>query len=379
MTEQYLYVHNHEKSYKYTGRVPKSEWQEASAITAYCGDEKKVVIPPFQLNTTLLEESEAAAQATGKRPRVSIVMIYLDAVSRPAMHRSLPKSMKFLESLAQDPKSPASVHQFLRAHSYVHNTAPNSRGMFTGTQYTSTKPYLWESLKEAGYITMIVDNTCVEWAVKYGGRSSQPDIAPNAIWCHDDYTIVTDDDYNFVKGTSSIVRRCLLGNQTDELGFQFQKNFERTYRDQSRFSLLKFTEGHEISTSVIMTVDDGLEDYLRSVDFNSTVVMLLSDHGNHMGFLLKAFYSFYVESYLPGLFLVTPKWLLTEENRKALEHNTQALVTPADFHATIMDIALNGYPAEERSDEELSLVSDSIPYTRDCESAQIPDIYCQCH
>ena len=283
-----------------------------------------IVIPPFyrdeeaiqhlkEKSAEFLESDNCnkAAKAAGRLP--NIVMLYIDTISRPNLFRSLPNTIKFLEDFAaqsERPEFPATISQFLRIHAYVHHTKQNSRGMFTGSQNLTKLPFIWEDLKRAGYITMIADNSCVEWARKYGGRSSQPDISPNAVWCHKDYTRDPTVDYNLLKGSNSVKTRCISGKRTDEIMFEYGKTFDTQFHDVPRFSLLKFTEGHEITTRVITLIDDNLTDYLRSIDYNNTVVFLLSDHGNHMGYLsfLSTLYSFHVESVLPGLFIMAPKW-----------------------------------------------------------------------
>lgn len=324
-TEQYVYSHEFEKTFDYTGPVPLEELRDASAIDAHCGSENLIVIPPLYRDEEFVdilkkknkefiesENSNRAARSAGRTP--NILMLYIDTISRPNLFRSLPKTIKFLEDFAkksESPNFPATISQFLRIHAYVHHTEPNSRGMFTGTQNMSSLPFIWEDLKRAGYATFIADNSCVEWARKYGGRSSQPDFSPNSVWCHKDYTRDPDTDYNLLKGPNSVKTRCISGLRTDELMFGFAETFDKQYADVPRFSLLKFTEGHEVTTRVVTLIDDNLTYYLENVDYNNTVVFLLSDHGNHMGYLsfISALYSFHLESILPGLFIMAPKWI----------------------------------------------------------------------
>lgn len=325
-TEQFAYTHSHTQTFDYTGPVPLASLKHASVIDAKCGSEKLLVVPPFYRDEEYVSELKRANKAflasessnritssVGKSP--NIVMLYIDTISRPNLFRSLPKTIRFLEEFAENSEKadfPATISQFLRIHAFVHHTEPNSRGMFTGSQNLTALPFIWEELRgRAGYATMIADNSCVEWARKYGGRSSQPDFSPNSVWCHGDYTMDPNVDYSLLKGPNSIKTRCISGMRTDEIMFEFAKTFDRTFEDVPKFSLLKFTEGHEITTRVVTLIDDDLTEYLKGVDYNNTVVFLLSDHGNHMGYLsfVSFLYSFHVESILPGLFVMAPKWM----------------------------------------------------------------------
>lgn len=69
--------------------------------------------------------------------------------------------------------------------------------------------------------------------------------------------------------------------------FDYMESFWKNYAGLPRFGLAMFNEGHEGTGDVIGLVDDDLHEFLsagyKSGSFDNTAVVLLSDHGLHMG------------------------------------------------------------------------------------------------
>ncbi|KAH3767903.1 type I phosphodiesterase/nucleotide pyrophosphatase [Pelomyxa schiedti] len=302
--------------------------------------------------------------------------------------RKLPKTTRLLEKIESDEE--AHVAQFLRYHALGQTTKLNGVAMFTG----HSKPKkdfltLWELVKPK-FVTGIVDNSCMEWSAKYLSRSTFPDHRLNSIWCLPEYigsTTTDGETFNPFFGPWSFQRRCLFGKPVHMWAMEYATLFMNTYRDCPKFLLLKLTEAHEPSGMVVTAVDEGLHSFLSSLDLNTTAVVLVSDHGSHMGipWTLGAFSS-KLENRLPALFLVLPNWWLQQQRsapgvKIPLEENEQALITPHNVFGTILDIAGVAAPSRQLSDCPVctkSVISHRIPTNRTCSQANIPDQFCVC-
>lgn len=53
------------------------------------------------------------------------------------------------------------------------------------------------------------------------------------------------------KGGNSVYRRCLYHHDTNKFVFDYGEKFLDTYKDDKKFLLLEFTDGHEITSEVI--------------------------------------------------------------------------------------------------------------------------------
>eukprot|EP01105_Mastigella_eilhardi_P028484 TRINITY_DN942_c0_g1_i1.p1 TRINITY_DN942_c0_g1~~TRINITY_DN942_c0_g1_i1.p1 ORF type:complete len:593 (-),score=122.44 TRINITY_DN942_c0_g1_i1:1334-3091(-) len=305
---------------------------EAAVVT--CGKHRN-------LHLRVPRDHDAVMRVSGRPPpkedvplaAPNIVVIFVDALSRNDFFRKLPTTMHLLENVHGDANSPADVFQLMLYHSLSFHTRPNTLAMFTGEAQPPDSPLtLWELLRPR-YVTAIVDNTCLEWSAKYlHNRSAVADHRLNAPWCLPEYAGVSrDEQYPLLYGAWSVQRRCIAGRAVHEWAFEYGRRFIDAYPDLPKFLMLKFTEAHEPSYTVANVLDTALAQFLATLDLNTTAVVLLSDHGYHMGLLnIMDTWGSILENHRPGWFMVLPKWWLAargdaEENLRA---NEQSLVTP---------------------------------------------------
>lgn len=140
------------------------------------------------------------------------------------------------------------------------------------------------------------------------------------------------------------------------------------------------------TNSVLHTLDASLEHALGRLlaAHPNTVVMLLGDHGLHMG-LYPLTHAGSLEHHLPALFLVLPRALLAAAHRnvsEALAHNEQALITAYDLYRTLA--VLPTLPALAPRAPRVSRPSsrslfEHIPATRSCADAGIAPLRCICN
>ncbi|KAH3742632.1 type I phosphodiesterase/nucleotide pyrophosphatase [Pelomyxa schiedti] len=310
-------------------------------------------------------------------PAPNIVFIFLDAISRAGWHRKFPETLSVLQDL-HTRNEDLEVFQFLRYHAVGHTTRKNARAMFTGESDANRHKTLWE-LIEHKYVTGIVDNTCTEWSAKYlYDRSAIADHRLNSPWCLPEYVGTgRTENFDLLRGPWSLQRRCITGIFVHDWVLQYAQLFLKSYQDQPKFLLVKFTEGHEPSGSVLGMLDNSIAAFVRSLDLNETAVFLVSDHGLHMGPLWSMnAASTRLENKLPGWFMILPKWWTTARNASStLRGNEQSLVTPYNIYATVLDVA------SEHVDPHFGKHVDSafrpIPF-RNCTEARIPQKFCKC-
>eukprot|EP00727_Mastigamoeba_balamuthi_P001255 m51a1_g11126 hypothetical protein (642) ;mRNA; r:124662-126834 len=372
----YDYVQAHSRSGASAGPLGANWTAGTCAAMVSCGAAEQLVPVPLGADPTV---SAALARAAREAPRPregrpDVVVVFLDSVSRAQFVRCLPATARWLAERA----GPAGrVRQFARYHSVAGNTPRNSRALLTGREGAGEGArYLWEACAAAGYATLLADNTCAEWARKYGGRGSSPaHVAPNGLWCSRAYTGRKPDGYALLWGASSLRRRCLGGVQADAVVFAQAAQFlAMGPADLPRLALLKLSEGHEPTGAVAATLDAGLAGLLAGLDARATptLAVLVGDHGLHMGpAWALGLGSAVAENRLPALYALLPRGL-AEEQLRASRENEEALVTAADVHATLVEAA--GAPGGSGG---RSLLSQLLPW-RGCEAANITRDWCIC-
>ncbi|KAH3764368.1 type I phosphodiesterase/nucleotide pyrophosphatase [Pelomyxa schiedti] len=373
-----IYVQERTVVNKYNGPFPL----ETDAAIATCGADHNVHIT-CNRNPDVIERLTSPKNGHQHSPSPlagavpNIIFVFVDAVSRSAWHRKFSSTLAFLEGLKNSPN--AEVFQFLRFHSIAHKTRDNSRAMFTGN---IEDPFatIWELIDDK-YVTGIVDNTCHEWSANYlFGRSSIADHRLNSLWCTPEYNgNGRMESYNLLRGPWSAQRRCIAGQLVHDLAFKYANLFLDAYKDQQKFLLLKFTEGHEPTGMIVGMLDDPLATFLSTLDFNTTALIMVSDHGLHMGPLFSFGLTSQLESLLPGWFMVLPKWWLGGTRSQILMENEQALVSPYNIFATVLEIAGFDIPTKvsTRSHFAQSVASHNL-VANSCLSAGIPQHLCLC-
>lgn len=176
----------------------------------------------------------------GPRPKVNVLLLYLDAISRRHFHRRFPTTAAFLNKLKKEREDDLVVTEFFRYHAIGITTSRNARAMFTGFSLRPSSvedlPYLnsirfsrneempppnypvpiWEAYKRKGFVTAQIDNSCQDWEAKYVARSSHGwDHQFVAPFCLPEYFPLKNPHGNWV-GPFAIRRRCLAGSQVHQ-------------------------------------------------------------------------------------------------------------------------------------------------------------------
>eukprot|EP01028_Stygiella_incarcerata_P013191 TRINITY_DN81607_c0_g1_i1.p1 TRINITY_DN81607_c0_g1~~TRINITY_DN81607_c0_g1_i1.p1 ORF type:complete len:731 (-),score=151.15 TRINITY_DN81607_c0_g1_i1:1238-3304(-) len=331
----------------------------------------------------------------GKAPNV--VIAYFDAVSRRHFIRKFPKTVQFLNKKFGNGRSKdvGEFHEFFRYHARGIMTHPNDVAIFCG-QLSSKKwpngvvdvPTIWEKYASGGYGTVHIDNSCQDFSGKYQNKTSFIDHEFVPMFCLPEYYPIGNPHGNWV-GPFSIRRRCLAGEQVHTYVFEYAQKFSKAYSDIPYWMWMAFTEGHEGTGEVIGLLDGDVERYLQSFDYENSILIMLADHGLHMGPL----YAFgaevaTLENKLPFLNIFVPRWFSQKYPRisKHLQDNEQKLVGSFDLYATLEHIL--ALANKDFKDDEYDVFSTSAVHgeslfshlseARCCEDIAIGPGTCRC-
>jgi len=311
-------------------------------------------------NKTLIEERKKI-KTNNKIKFNNILIIFIDALSRPEFFRSFPKTTSLLNSIYyknENNKNQITSYQFLKYHCYNAYTEINIIPMFYNHVLLSNKEgkSIIKSLKENGYITAHSENQCAKELY---------DIEKNSTlnyenFDHENYALFCDPNYFFPKsyfsplhGPYSSFKKCLYGKETFEYVIEYGIKFWESYKNEKKFLRLGFIDAHEGTLELGKYLDlplfNFLNDFIKNYFDNKTSIFLLSDHGNSMAGLFYALESndFMIERALPFLFLILPKNNFDNENnllynKSALIINEQRFITAFDIYFTLNDmIGLN--------------------------------------
>jgi len=293
----------------------------------------------------------------GKR---NIVVLLLDAVSRPHLFRMLPRTVSLLQQHAVD---------FTKYAVVGPNSGPNQAALYAGADLVSRnlnnvkQQWFWDRLREAGYETMKLEDDCVRNSNVI--RSLRP---------------------NTTYGSEHDELQCLLGDPAEHswcngvqtkigITLRYASQFIKSTHDTPFAAMVHLLPGHENSGFYLHTVDGILSQFLAETIDQHVQLVVLSDHGLHYG-PFESTPPGRKEHAQPFLFVHTP----VEQEREELKMNQHQLTTPFDVHRTLLGWA-DLQPADEcehhgclrhrLDDPELRMAE-----KRTCASVGIPTEWC---
>jgi hypothetical protein len=211
-------------------------------------------------------------------------------------------------------------------------------------------------------------------------------------FCHRHYA---GGEYTKVWNLKRAVR-CMGSYQVHNHYSGYLKQFLRNHKAMGLnappfLSLNLLMDAHEASMASINLVDDDLSDLLIWLDvhgiFNTSAVLLLSDHGQYYGPYHNLFGAGTKEQRLPVFLLSLPNWYLHKhpEVHIHLQQNQQKLITAYDIYKTLIE--LPSFPSPVNYSRfglanppwAYNLFGSKIPSNRTCAEAHIPEYWCVCN
>lgn len=287
--------------------------------------------------------------------RRRVVVLLIDAISRPLVEAKYPLLMNFSR---QDHKA----FHFKNHHTLGYNSQPNKEGLYAGISAakinTDAPKWLHKTFKQSGYTTIHADDVCEPTKV-VGTLTSlmgtKPgDIMPNDSAVCSPQVKCTDPDPSCSAASSiEFVAQAVEQHVQCDLFVTLNPNHEHSIRwwySKADLWVVRFLE--------------------RVVSHN-TIVVVLSDHGMHYG---APFISPLGTAYRtnPFLMILWPKQMKGSTS-KALQRSTSAsLTTPLNVYAFLAAIA-SGAPHSNTS-----LASPNFALNQTCKEAFIPSTECRC-
>eukprot|EP00833_Pecoramyces_ruminatium_P012455 jgi/Orpsp1_1/1186487/evm.model.d7180000050978.1 len=387
------------KTYNYTEPV---DLKNVEAVYVTCGNQSKLV-------TRIAERRVGPNKDSQPIEKLNVLMIFIDALSRRQFYRNLPKTAEKLERIHKSGIS--HLNQFFRYGIIGKNTEANSLGLFVGLQAEGKRKGIpiWEEYKKRGYVTGIVDDQCESWDVTFNRRiANSIDHELISPFCLPEYHETYGNPYSNFKGPWSIRRRCITGQYVHNYALNYTREFINLYDGTNPwFFRSSYMEAHENTSEVLSYMDNDLLNFFESLSdetLNRTAIVMVSDHGLHIGINYLFSNQGFVEHKLPMLFTLIPERFLDKypELRNNLEENEQKLISAFDIYTTLRDILDFNLSLEPK--EKLGIGIDiseivnrklnnkkqknSIIWgksllrkisNRKCQDVLIPNEYCVCH
>lgn len=323
-----------------------------------------------------------------KRQKPMIILVpVVDSFSRRHFYRKLPLTVDYLNALDQG--SDWSVFDFKLHNIIGADTAENMNRVFgekwvkrfEGNQNVDFhgQNAIWTLLKGKGFVTLFGSDACNHNMPMSMGRRPKVDYAVNLFYC----ALYVYGDYRAAKQFVNH-QRCVGSHMSHYYLMNYTLEFSQLYRGRNQWVFAHFTAAHEMTGQHAATLDEDLRDYLRNYteEFgkdHEIVILLNGDHGMRYGEFLTHQESIQ-EHRLPAFFFIARKDFLknySPETAAVLQHNTQRLNSKPDIRETIL--ALADWQAglqHTKHPRFFNLLSDLIPDSRDCDTADIPIWYC---
>ncbi|XP_064462747.1 uncharacterized protein LOC135373551 [Ornithodoros turicata] len=313
-------------------------------------------------------------------PRLNVLVLGMDSVSRINFNRHLPRSGKFVRDVLRG-------FELFGYNKVGRNSFPNQTPLLTGLSADEAKsmatnkffddlPFVWKEYKKQGYSTLFLEETPKYGLYTCDGKGfkhSPTDYYPRHV--------VQAVDRSYLKRYKSVTY-CVGPKLPMTLYLEYLLGLIDTWKDQPFFAYAWMSELAHNDLNTAGLSDSPFLDFLRALYdrgvLNNTVVAFMSDHGLRFGSFRNTYVGWY-EDNLPFAFLLFPDWFLERypQYAKALETNQRRLTTHYDMHATLLQMC--GFTNMKRTDTKrgLSLFYE-VPENRTCAAASIPDHLCTC-
>ncbi|XP_013412040.1 uncharacterized protein LOC106174860 [Lingula anatina] len=362
----------------------KFDFSEVHCTSPTTGENYTNLVSGIAYNASLFARANSTPGARNAMG-FDVLMIGYDSVSRLSWMRSLPKTYQYF---TKDLKGTVlegynivgdgTTHAlFPMLTGLTEEELPESRRGKPGAVSVEGFPFVWKDYKKHGFITQWAEDEPNLGAFHYRllGFNETPT---------DHYMRVF---YLRKNEVSKMFQRFCLGSVSSH---QNQLNWIKEaflmYRDNPKFIFSFHGEySHYRHDTKIQNADEELAEFLKNLKkdghLDTTVLILMADHGARFGILRETFQG-KLEERLPFFSFRFPmkfRKLYPEAYRNFLI-NAKRLTCPFDIHATFMDMLnYNKHSETEKGKLKrgISLFKE-IPLQRTCADAGIEPHWCAC-
>lgn len=253
------------------------------------------------------------------------------------------------------------IFQYFKFNSIDSYTAPNLIASYYGSKLDGNGTHFGNYFKNNGFIIGRVNSFCGKEVVINKGNKK---LFNHCRWDHEGLTIgCIKSFYNgrFVDKLNSLVKRCLFGKDLVDYSLEYLELFWYSYIKQNKMFLYQGIEGHEPTGELIGHYDEiyfkFLNKFYKKGLFKDTVIIIFSDHGEHLTGPLYLFNSedFFFEKTLATLFLIIPnnEFLYKNNLYETMKYNQQIFTTPFDIYNTLIYLS-NGKIKEMNNQNNFS-------------------------
>ena len=341
---------------------------------------------------------------------LTVVVLVLDSVSRQNFFKNMQSTVNFFNAKLVNASSELSKHfviyDFLINHSVEPFTVPNMVPILYGKSKETIESLLasasidkpkdlhlflelqqnysvWEYYKNKGFVTMILYDSVSDYLSKITGRKFTADHSAFNFWnLAKQYFLYSDFENKDI---------CIGRHMPHVYSLKYLSEYLKNYKGYNRFSYMHINTAHELSGVRISHADKDFavffEDILQFYSkINEDIVFLfMSDHGASSGDFVTL--QSFPERLSSFSFLISNKdYVQKHEFQNNLMINVQRLSSRYDWHKTLRHLAITPYKVLTLDDAEyqdtntvpqsVSLLLETVPYSRTCEDAGINQIFC---
>ena len=305
-----------------------------------------------------------------------------DSISRHQFYRALPKTVNTLREIIRDPSIDATVLDFEKYQSYDSSTHSNMKKLFAmenanqnKTDVSRTVKQLYTKFKKASYETLFQEDACwfdsfasllrpkflaaknsthSLWKrfYKYMKENFMPNVNSFGIGFSSCKLLQDLGDTNIFDGETLPVL-CLDGRPLIYYCLNVVQNLLETYKNNSCpvFSYLHLNTGHEHTGQRITQDDEYLAGFVKTmaIEYNTTLTILLSDHGSKTTEYATRTVPGLKETYKPFLFIIVPRQaakIIGNEKMGNLIRNQKRLVALEDL-SFALDGIVRGFDVDK--------------------------------
>ncbi|XP_037041406.1 uncharacterized protein LOC119078066 isoform X2 [Bradysia coprophila] len=318
---------------------------------------------------------------------INVLMYGFDSLSKNAFIRKLPKTYDYLtQHLKGDvlqgynivgDGTPQALIPILTG--FTELELPETRKRMKGSKSVNVYPMIWSEYERSGYVTSF--NEDVPHIGTFSYRLNGFDQQPTDHYMRTFYLAIDPELANYKK-------LCVGSQPRHNVMLDYTKEFMQSYTVKPRFVFSFHGELSHDSINLIGVADNDIKNWLTDLQssgvLNSTILILMSDHGNRFAAVRNTLQG-KLEERLPFFSFVFPEWFKTKHSRQYqnFRDNLNTLSTPFDVHATLEDIlrlqstSFDKIKKPMPKTRSISLF-DKIPKNRSCADAYIEPHWCVC-
>jgi len=314
---------------------------------------------------------------------LSVIIIGIDCMSRPNIIRSMPNTYRALSKDWVEYKGYNKIGE---------KTFPNVMAFVTGLNVSSIEKtcmrdaedplddcgFIWNDASNKSYVTLYAEDfvkcATFNW-YKFGFLQAPTDhyMRPSTIYANQKLNIHPPYPNEICSGPEFDIDRLM----------NYLFDFSIEYQGHPQFALVWSNSFSHDDVNGPTFVDNKFVSYLSQLEklglYNSSFIILLSDHGSRYG-LLRQTYLGWLEDRLPFIFFHVPEWWKKENPEKYnnLKSNHDKLTTAFDLYLTLKEVIGGQSENGTSSCPDCRSLFTPIPWNRSCTDAGIPFEWCSC-